>query len=231
MLSKKLVDFSSLPYYHINMKKTAFFTGIFVVLAATSFLPFWNDVYSFFNTRSRKGEFSQLNFRSLDGEYTVYIDNEDKGKVKDKEQRDFTQIKPGLRSIKLIRTSSIKDFFYTLERSIYFLPSSQVEISWEAGPTLESSTGVIKYFTEIAKQGSEVYIQAFPKNANVEFDSRKTEGNIFEVFDTNTHTVKVANGEGFDPQSFQVNLTDESTKKNLTGLRLVIEVYLYKRPV
>lgn len=172
-----------------------------------------------------------MSFKSIDGQYDIFIDGEKKGVVEAGAQEDFVQISPGKHVIKVVRQTSSPDFYYTLERNIEFLPSAQVEITWEAGPTLESSAGIIKYFTEISKHnGANVYIQTFPQNATVEFDSRKSEGNTFEIFDTATHTIKITNGDGFDTQSLSVNLTDVSTQKVLSNLQLVIEVYLYKQP-
>jgi hypothetical protein len=213
------------------MKKAALFICIVVVLGLVSFLPVWNWIYGVFEDRGRQGNVSQLSVKSLRGDYEVYIDGESIGKVLDKQQNEFPKIKPGRHTIKLVRQAQNPDFYYVLERPVDFLPSSQVEITWEAGPTLESSTGTVKYFTSIVKpEGAEVYILTFPQSAAVEFDNRRSEANTFEILDTNNHTLKVSNGSGFTTQTMDINLTDEGSKKVLTNLKLVIEVYLYKQP-
>jgi hypothetical protein len=213
------------------MKKAALFIVIVVVLGLVSFLPVWSWIYSGFEDRGRQGNFSQLSVTSVNGDYTVYVDNELVGKVADKKQNDFSKISPGRHTVKLVRDSGVQGFFYALERPLEFLPSSQVDISWEAGPTLESSAGTVKYFTSIVKpDGAEVYVLTFPQSATVEFDSKKSEANVFEIQDTKTHTIKVSNGSGFAAQTVDINLTDDGSKKLLTNLKLVVEVYLYKQP-
>ncbi len=213
------------------MRRAALFVVILILLVAGAFFPGWNWVYGVLTPKGRPGNFSQLNFKSTNGAYDIYIDGEKKASAKDKEEQIVPQIKPGFHSVKLVRSSRTPGFFYTLERSIEFIPAAQVEIKWEAGPTLESSSGTVKYFSQINKSGgSDVYILPFPKNATVEFDSRRGDANVFEVLDTATHTIKVSNGSGFETQTVQVNLIDETTNHVLTNLKLVVEVYLYKQP-
>jgi hypothetical protein len=213
------------------MKKAALFLAMVVLLGLVAFLPAWNWFYSAFEDRGRQGNFSQLSFTSTTGEYEIYIDGQSQGTVSNKEQKDFAKIKPGSHVVKITRKSDIADFYYVLERPIEFLPSSLVEIVWEAGPTLESSSGTVKYFTQAVKpNGSEVYVLTIPQSATVEFDSRKSDSNVFEILDTKTHTLKIENGTGFESQTIQVNMNDEATKSVLSDLRLVIEVYLYKQP-
>lgn len=225
------MDISFRDYYYEDMKKAALFVGIVLVLGLISFLPVWNWVYGIFEDRGRQGNFSQLNVKSIRGDYDVYVDGDLVGKVNDKEENNFTKIKPGRHVVKLIRKSEVQDFFYTLERPVEFLPSTQVDINWESGPTLESSSGTVKYFSQIIKPtGSEVYLLTFPQSADLEFDSKKSDQNVFEILDSKQHTIKVSNGNGFETQRINVNLSDESTKKVLINLKLVIEVYLYKQP-
>jgi hypothetical protein len=213
------------------MKKAALFLGICAILVLLAFTPFWGYIYQFFQAKGLQGNYSQLHFQSSKGDYQVFIDNELKGEVADKQKKDIPQVKPGSRTIKIVRKSELSDFFYVLEKTIEFIPSSQVEIEWEAGPTLESSTGTIKYFNEIIKpDGAEVYIRPFPNNAIVQFDSKTTEGNTFDVFDTKNHTIKVSMDEDSESITSKINVTDESTNKVLKNLKLVIEVYLYKMP-
>lgn len=213
------------------MKKAALFILLVVVLGLLSFLPIWNWIYGIFEDKGREGNISQLSVKSLRGEYNIYLDGSLLGKIDNQQQNEFVRITPGRHTVRLERISDVVDFYYVLERPVDFLPSTQVEIEWEAGPTLESSSGTIKYFTEIIKpEGAEVYVLTFPQSATVEFDSKKTDAHTFEVLDTNTHTLKVSNGSGFASQSIDVNMKDDSSTKVLTNLKLVIEVYLYKQP-
>lgn len=213
------------------MKKAALLLSICLILVFFTLTPVWRYIYKAFEVKGLQGNYSQLQFESLRGVYEISIDDEVKGEVSDKQKKEFPQIKPGMRKIKIVRKSDVPDFFYTMERTFEFIPSSQLEISWDAGPTLESSSGSIKYFTQIVKPtGSEVFIRTFPNNATVEFDSKKSNENVYEVFDTATHYVRVSNGDGFEDYFTKINLTNEGTNKVLTNLKLVIEVYLYKEP-
>lgn len=213
------------------MKKVAFFVGFTLVLLALAFLPVWDKIYSAFEPKGRQGGTSELSFQSIAGNYSVFLDNKLLGEVEDGKSKDFVKVEPGRHLVKIVRKSDVTNFYHVLERNLDFLPATSVEIAWEAGPTLESSSGTIKYFTQIVNpKGAELYILTFPNDSEVEFDSRKSEGNLFEINDTATHSVKVSNGEGFESKETSVNLTDENTKKILTDLRLVLEVYLYKQP-
>jgi hypothetical protein len=213
------------------MKKAALIILTFIVLLGISFLPFWSKIYKIFNRKVSQTNFSQLSVRSLSGDYEIYVDDKKVGDVKDKEQKSFVQIESGVRKVRLVRPSPVKDFFYTLERNIEFLQSSQVEIEWESGPTLESSSGTIKYFSKIVKSdGAQVYVLPFPNNSEVFFDNRQSVGNAFDVFDTASHTIRISNGEGFEPKIMEINLTDQNTKKVLKDIKLVVEVYIYKVP-
>jgi hypothetical protein len=214
------------------MKKAALVFVICIVLIALAFLPVWDWIYSLLRTPNRDGSFSQLHFKSLAGDYDIYIDGEKLGTVKSGEIGDFTKIALGNRNVKIIRSSSNPDFYYILERNLVFIASAQVEIEWEAGPTLESSSGVVKYFTEVSKpEGAELYVLPFPNNATVEFDMKRSENNSFEILDVNPHSIKVSLDKGFESQTLSVNMTDTNNQKVLRNLKLVIEVYLYKVPI
>lgn len=213
------------------MRKIAIFIFLAAILSLLSFTSYGDSVYQFLGNRYGNSNYSQLKFTSLKGEYKIFLNEKQLGVIKDGETNDFLKIRPGLNEVKIERVSEPKDFYFTLVRQLKFIPAAEVEIIWEAGPTLESSSGTIKYFTQIAKNdGAEVYVSPFPNNAEVEFDGRKSEANTFSVGDTRDHTISVSYGEGFEQQNIKVNLTNEFTKKVLTNLRLVVEATLYKEP-
>lgn len=213
------------------MKKTAFILSVLLVLIVLAISPAWPLVYNKLLVHGASDAYSQLLFESLNGEYSIHIDREFKTDVKEHERKEIFQIQPGKHLVQIKRKSEVENFYYVLERTLEFYPSSQVEIVWEAGPTLESSSGNIKYFVGIVKPGaSEVYVQTSPSEARVEFDSKYSSGKLFEVTDIRTHTLRVSNGKGFEEYVTKVNLRNESNKKVLENLRLIIEVYLYKSP-
>lgn len=213
------------------MKKAALVFGIIAIVLGFTFTPIGTYFYKFLRVQGKQGNYSQFNFKSIRGTYEIFIDNTLKETVEEGKSKEIILIEPGIRQVKVVRKSEIKDFFHQFERNISFLPNAAVEMEWDAGPTLESSSGVLKYFTKIVKQnGSEVFVSTFPDNAKVEFDSRRNNNNVFEVLDTATHTIRVSGNEGFDSKFVELNLTNESTKRVLTNLKLIIEVFLYKQP-
>lgn len=199
---------------------------IFVILSSPSF---WNWIYQ--NGRIEKKGFSQLKFSSIAGDYEIFIDDKLLGDVRDKEEKLFVRIEQGERVLKIVRKSDIKNFYYTLIRQINFMPSAQVELKWEAGPTLESSNGILKYFVNVVNpNGAELLIEPFPADSIIKINTEKIDKKLIEVRDTNQMIINVSHGEKFIPQEFVILLRDENTNTVPKNVRLIVEVYLYKKP-
>lgn len=212
------------------MKRVIFYIVVVIVAVAIGLSPAGKWFYSYFGGESRSGV-SQLSVKSARGDYTVFIDGNSVGKVEDGKTQLFAKINPGNRDVKLVRDTDVTGFYFDFSRKIEFTPSSQVEIEWDAGPTLESSSGTVKYFTEIEKpEGSEVLVEAFPADAKILLDGKESENDVFEILDGTIHTLRVSNGEGYESKDIDIAIRDEQTNKVLTNLRLIVEVYLYKQP-
>lgn len=174
---------------------------------------------------------SQLSFRSNGGDYDIILDGEKIDEVLDNSEKLITGIPSGVHELTISRKSDIEKYYYEHKRNIDFLPSAEVKIEWESGPTLESSSGIIRYYTNIIKDdGAQVYILPFPIDSKVEFNGAVAEDNVFDVNDTNNYQIGISNGQGFDKRELQVNLSDGDSGQVLTNLRLLVEVYLYKQP-
>lgn len=207
---------------------------IVIVLISIAFLGFWNNLYSRFDDiPDNNSQNSSLLVRSIAGVYDVYFDGKKIGEVNEGEEKEFYKLNSGNRSVKLVRKTDATEFFFVLERTLFFRPASKVVIEWEAGPSLESSEGVIRYFTDVySPDGAIVAVQPFPSIANVTFDGRSEADNVFEVRDVANHIIKVSNGDGFKIQNnITLTLEDPSNEDSvLKNVKLVIEVYLYKYP-
>lgn len=206
------------------MRKKAIFYIIAILLVVLLSLPqFWTFVNQNLNTSTQT---SQLKFKSLFGKYTISLDGKSLGFVDDKQTQSFSQISPGERNVKISRNSSASGFYFDFEKKINFYPGTEVTIEWEAGPTLESSNGIIRYFNESSNQnGTEVQIFSFPPDALVEIDSKLVESKKINITDTSSHKVLVKSSGEYENKEFDISFN--TVKSNL---KHSVEVYLYKKP-
>lgn len=205
---------------------------IFAIILTVALLSpaFW-DLVSPSNAEDEKG-FGQLKVQSFAGEYEVYVDKNLIGSVEDKGEKVFTRISSGKREVAIVRKSSVDNFYFKLIREIDFLPSTQVELNWEAGPSMESSSGILKYFTRVINPGgSELLVIPFPADSEILINSSKPERNLIDITDIGERKVLVKNSEQFIPNEFTVFLKDESNNTVPKNIRLIVEVYLYKKPI
>lgn len=212
------------------MKKALIVISAIILTVALLSPAFW-DLVSPNNDEDEKG-FGQLKVQSLAGEYEVYVDKNLIGSVEDKGEKVFTRISAGKREVEIVRKSSVDNFYFKLIRQIDFLPSTQVELNWEAGPSMESSSGILKYFTRVTNPGgSELLVIPFPADSEILINSSKPERNLIDITDIGERKVLVKNSEQFIPNEFTVFLKDESNNTVPKNIRLIVEVYLYKKPI
>lgn len=207
------------------MRKAIFYIVAIILVVLLSTPQFWTSVNNIFNPIAV--DTSQLNFKSLFGNYSIYLNGNKLGDVNDKETKLFPKIKPGKQTIKISRNSNTSDFYFDMEKEIDFIPGTQVDIEWEAGPTLESSNGIIRYFADTAVQaeGTEVQFYPFPPDASVEMDSKLLESKKVVINDTDTHKISIKANSSYEGKDFDIEFN--SVKKDL---RHVVEIYLYKVP-
>ncbi len=203
------------------------FCVLFIILLSPAF---WTWVYNGSITQT-KGV-SLLKFVSIAGDYNIFIDNDFLGMVQSKKEKVFTGINPGKRTLKVQRVSELEDFYFTFSREVDFMPFTQVELEWEAGPTLESSNGVLKYFTESSKLNTtELVIDTFPIDCTVYINDQIVQNKIIEIVNPVEHNVRVSHTSRYVQKDFSILLLDPNTNEVPKNIRLNIEVYLYKRPI
>ncbi len=205
------------------MRKLISYIVAFVIIIVFSLPQTWNVIYSYLPTNT---QVSQLNFKSLFGDYSISIDGIETGIVNDKQSRIFTKIHSGERLVKIRRISEINDFYYLFEKKINFYSGTEVDIEWESGPSIDSSNGIIKYFREAKNsQGTELNFITFPSNSTVEINDNVNELKKLQLNDSQTYKVKVKNNESYETRDFQIKLN--TAQKNLSH---TIEIYLYRKP-
>lgn len=216
----------------MNIKNLLAFVFLVLVIVLIGFPNVSNFLYKdVLGLGGSKETTSQLNFKSINGEYKIYINDTEIGEVQDGLQNIFPLIEPGENTLKVVRQSDVEDFFYVLERRINFISGSEVKVEWEAGPSLSSSSGVIQYYKEInSNDGTRVLVSPFPKDSKVEFNSRTAQDNLVLVTSIEDQNIKVSNDNGFENKELTVNLQDGDSEQVLNNLQLVIEVFLYRQP-
>lgn len=182
---------------------------------------------------------SQFTIESISGDYDIFIDDKNVQSVRDKTFKTIPNIEPGLREIKLKRTveGKVEDFFYVFEREIFFLPGFEVKFSWDAGPSLDSSTGVLQYFKDhIGNKGVELFLLTTPKiDTLVSINDNQKKENLNNY---NLATNKITNiliepvEKGFEAAQVKIDLSQSfsSASKLNSNLQLIVEVFLYKQP-
>lgn len=210
------------------------FLGI-IILICLGVIAIYVIYWEFWSTEKYKissGQgLAQLSFTSLYGDYLIFIDGNLIDQVASKESKQFESIPSGRRNVKITRKSSVQNLYYTLERYIMFETGTQVEIKWEAGPTLESSRGIIKYFRETySPDGIEVYVQPIWPNSIVYLNSTQLHNNYAKIKNPGVLRFRVVNGDMFDPLEFEISIENES-QGNIKNLAMIIEVFLYKKPI
>ncbi|MCX8035021.1 MAG: hypothetical protein N3A71_01910 [Candidatus Dojkabacteria bacterium] len=168
-------------------------------------------------------KFGQINFKSLSGEYDLYWNNQYIGSVNEGENKTFFKLRAGTFALKVIRKSPIKDFFYEFNKNLTLLPNSEMVMEWEAGPTIESSSGVLKYFVQSAKPN--IIINTYPNEASVYLDDQLVDKILpIENIKKEAIWLKVKYKEGVEEKTVLIN-----TKFN-GNISMIVEVYLYIQP-
>lgn len=180
--------------------------------------------------------FASLKVYSLGGDMEVYLNDESKGIVRSEDP--YLEIFPvgvGERKVRLVREATIEGFYPDFERVINFEKGFDTVISWEIGPTEQSSSGWILYARKMS--GSEgaalLNISCNPEDCSVKKDGEESQEapiHDMELVLDDQHTFK-ASREGYQDLEFQVLPEDKEARLRLDGYVLYLEVNLYKIPI
>jgi len=202
--------------------------GIVMICIVLAFLPFWESI--FLKMKKSAMNYSQLRVNTPENISIVYIDGKIKGETKEGTLL-VTGITPGKHSIRIERKSSIPGFYIPFEKEVNFEDGVEIEIQWVAGPTTESSEGVLKYFKRqaIPTDFTTVNFIVYPPDAQISWDGKVLESGSYQisVVDDKNHELLISS-EGFETK--KVNLKVENAIRE-RHLDVVVEVYLYRIPV
>lgn len=209
--------------------------SIIAVLGAI-FIP-WDKLNTFKDRLlGMNNNYASLKIFSLGGDMKVYLDNEEKGIIKS--QDPYFEVFPvdiGSHSVKLVRVSSQEGFYSPFEREIVFEKGFDTVISWEIGPTEESSSGWILYAqSSNEKKGSALLnISSDIESCNVVLNNSqemKTPISNESIGLDSQYNIKVSK-EGYQELEFQILPEDQEARNRLDGYILYVEVNLYKVPI
>lgn len=196
--------------------------GIFL-----SFIPVWGWFFDFFH--SDTALVSQLLVTTPRSSATIYIDGKLKGKTEADKQFTISNIGRGNHNIKIDRISDPDHFYIPFEKNLDFVPSTAVQINWSAGPSVESSSGFIKYFKkQIEDSSTKARISVYPSDSSITVDSAYSNGEYI-INDIKSHKIVIGKTNYFG-QDINILMT-KSNGERIVGYDLIVEVYLYKNPI
>ena len=210
--------------------------AIILAVFAAIFIP-WENLYVIRDNILGIGEsYASLKIYSLGGDMEVYLDDESKGIVR--AQDSFLEVFPievGEHSVKLIREESEGEFYPGFKRVILFEKGFETVISWEIGPTYDSSSGWILYAKKMVGDEDYAYlnIRCEPEDCSLqENDGDNMEAPIsdLELSLDSRHSYRVS-GYGYQDLEFQILPEEEEARLKLGGYDLFLEVNLYKIPI
>jgi hypothetical protein len=182
------------------------------------------------------GEVASLKVYSLGGDIKVFIDSEEKGIVKTEDAYlEIFPIETGIHEVKLSRVSKDESFYEPLQRSISFVKGFETIISWELGPTEESSSGWILYAQESENKLGYAKLDITCSNDPCDVlidDERKLLTPIVseELKLDKQHIFKVSK-DGYQDLDFEVLSEESEDRQQLDGYELFLNVNLYEIPL
>lgn len=219
------------------MKKPGLcFIVCLVAIFVAIFVP-WEKLDDLKDKMLGVGEsFASLKVYSLGGDMEVYLNDESKGVVRSEDPYlEVFPVRVGEHKVRLVREATIEGFYPDFERVIKFEKGFDTVISWEVGPTEQSSSGWILYAQKMSgsKGVTLLNISCNPEDCNINKDGEESQEapiSNMELMLDDQHTFK-ASREGYQDLEFQVLPEDKEARSKLDGYVLYLEVNLYKIPI
>lgn len=213
------------------------FILVFLAVFAAIFVP-WDRLSVIKDRILGVGEsYSSLKVYSLGGDMKVFIDGEERGIAKEKES--YLEVFPvsiGEYEVKLVREASVEGFYSDFTRRINFEKGFDTVISWEIGPTEESSSGWVLYArgTSIPQEGATlINLNCHPESCNLKINGESDlQAPIYhkELTLDQQYTIQ-ASMDGYQDLEFQILSEESEARSKLEGYELFFEVNLYKIPI
>lgn len=181
-------------------------------------------------------DLASLKVYSLGGDMDIFIDGEQKGTVLETESYlEIFPVNVGEHNVVLKRKASLDGFYEEFRRNILFEKGFDVVISWEIGPTDESSSGWLLYAQQVSTDSEEipVNIRCTPEDCMLLVDEKTEDSILTEGLTLNVnsqHSVK-ATKEGYQDLDFLLFPEEDVARQRLKGYELFLEINLYQIPL
>lgn len=219
------------------MKKVGLCIVILLIAVILAIVLPWDKVGVLRKNILGEGDqFGSLKVYSLGGDLKVFIDGEERGTVLEEESYvEIVPIPAGEHEVMLQREESGDSFYPEFVRTIWFEQGVDAVISWEIGPSTQSSSGWMVYSKKSGRESDQVrvHVQCEPEDCDVLLDnSESVDMETREVnLDTNIqHTFKVS-ADGYQDLEFLLLPEDNDSRDLLKGSDLYLEINLYQIPI
>lgn len=220
------------------MKKKVGLCLIIAVLAvvAAIFAP-WEGFTTLKNKLLGIGEsYASLKVYSLGGDMKIFVDDEEKGTVR--EEDSYFEVFPiiaGEHEVKLVREATLEGFYPDFSRVIDFEKGFDTVISWEIGPSSDSSSGWILYAQQTSKKAgmTSLNLTCVPESCNILINGGTSEVAPISKMDLSLDRQYgfKASSDGYQDLEFQLFESDDESRAKLEGYELFLDVNLYKVPI
>jgi hypothetical protein len=210
---------------------------IVVFLVILGFWSPWNKMnLSFLNIFGIEStnRYATLKVKSLQGEISIYLDNELKGAATD--NSDFAEInpvEPGEHTITLKKETNGN--YYQFERKVNFESQLDVVVAYDLGPSQIFSEGHLLYSRKnfLNTVDPRLTIYSTPENVSVFLDDVEIGSTVIkdlELDNTKQHKLKFVK-KGYDTMEITLLPESQSDRDKLKNYDLILEVNLFTQPI
>ena len=220
------------------MIKKVFLTCGFIILLIIGavFIP-WDklpEIKSLFIKEN--DEVSSLKIYSLGGDMKIFIDNEEKDVIYEKDSyKEIFPISIGKHTVKLERISSSPNFYPKFEREIEFINGFETVISWEIGPSEASSSGWILNAkkNDLEENQANLFLSISPSDAEIDLNGENIDKNDLgnTSLSLDKQYIISASKTGYVNLEFEFLPEDQQERLKLAGFDLYLDINLYKIPI
>lgn len=213
---------------------------IFLSIGIAAFIPWEDFLYDRLDIFQSNPEFSSLRVYSLSGELIVILDDEEKGSIKSTDgYLEVFPIEPGEHQLVLKRASNTEDFFTDFNQRVTFAPNFETVVSWEAGPSTNSSAGWIleaERNTDAAEDQNSVALQMSGINGE-DYTVLLNKNDEFKLpisdksLNADQEHVFLISKEGYQNLEFTIFSNDIEEFEDFSHFDIKLRVNLYKVPI
>ncbi|MDD3647360.1 MAG: PEGA domain-containing protein [Candidatus Dojkabacteria bacterium] len=219
------------------MKKIGLCLLVVVIAVVLAILLPWENIGELKNKLTGgAADYASLKVYSLGGDMKVFVDGAEKGTVlSDTTYLEIFPIEVGKHEVKLVRIASNDIFYEEFLETISFEKGFDTVISWELGPTEESTSGWILYARRNVSAVDDVKlnVESDPKGAQIKLDGGEASYSPlvnFALSHDKQHNLIISE-EGYQTMELPILPEDEEERNLLRGYDLFLDIDLYKLPI